>query len=300
MVKIIVNIDGKPSPNSFEAGNQWENLDQEVTFSFPEAFSKLYKYVVARTYKEDTKENITRVFPLVKNKLVIGSSITCIPGTWYLYTLCKSSEVNLDTKTIDLRAQKGEHISISDVIVAKVNANDIDAAAIENIEIDPNIKILYDELFDFKAELENNEAARQTNESLRKQAEVLRVNAEIERAEAESARNDTEIIRVDNENARKQAEAERVTNENQRIKSEQSRQSAESSRVSAESTRIEVEKTRANAESQRTATESSRVSAESNRSSAERQRAEAETSRINAEQSRSDAEKLRASADGSM
>jgi len=304
MVKIIINIDGKPSPNSFEAGNQWENLDQEVTFSFPEAFSKLYKYVVARTYKEDTKENITRVFPLVKNKLVIGSSITCIPGTWYLYTLCKSSEVNLDTKTIDLRAQKGEHISISDVIVAKVNANDIDAAAIENIEIDPNIKILYDELFDFKAELENNEAARQTNESLRKQAEVLRVNAEIERAEAESARNDTEIIRVDNENVRKQAEAERVTNENQRIKSEQSRQSAESSRVSAESTRIEVEKTRVNAESQRATVESSRVSAESKRVETEKarvnvesQRVTAESSRTSAEAKRVDAEKARANAE---
>lgn len=304
MVKIIINIDGKPSPNSFEAGNQWENLDQEVTFSFPEAFSKLYKYVVARTYKEDTKENITRVFPLVKNKLVIGSSITCIPGTWYLYTLCKSSEVNLDTKTIDLRAQKGEHISISDVIVAKVNANDIDAAAIENIEIDPNIKILYDELFDFKAELENNEAARQSNESLRKQAEVLRVNAEIERAEAESARNDTEIIRVDNENARKQAEAERVANENQRIKSEQSRQSAESSRVSAESTRIEVEKTRVNAESQRATVESSRVSAESKRVETEKarvnvesQRVTAESSRTSAEAKRVDAEKARANAE---
>lgn len=301
MVKIIINIDGKPSPNSFEAGNQWENLDQEVTFSFPEAFSKLYKYVVARTYKEDTKENITRVFPLVKNKLVIGSSITCIPGTWYLYTLCKSSEVNLDTKTIDLRAQEGEHISISDVIVARVNANDIDAAAIENIEIDPNIKILYDELFDFKAELENNEAARQTNESLRKQAEVLRVNAEIERAEAESDRNDTEIIRVDNENARKQAEAERVTNENQRIKSEQSRKSAESSRVSAESTRIEVEKTRINAESQRATVETSRVSAEAKRVDAEKARANAESqrtateaSRVSAETKRADAEKARA------
>lgn len=301
MVKIIINIDGKPSPNSFEAGNQWENLDQEVTFSFPEAFSKLYKYVVARTYKEDTKENITRVFPLVKNKLVIGSSITCIPGTWYLYTLCKSSEVNLDTKTIDLRAQEGEHISISDVIVARVNANDIDAATIENIEIDPNIKILYDELFDFKAELENNEAARQTNESLRKQAEVLRINAETERAEAESDRNNTEIIRVDNENARKQAEAERVTNENQRIKSEQSRKSAESSRVSAESTRIEVEKTRVNAESQRATVETSRVSAEAKRVDAEKARANAESqrtateaSRVSAETKRADAEKARA------
>lgn len=163
---ITIDANGIPSLSNITVGNQWENLDETIQFSFPENFAKLYKYVVARTYKKDTKENITRVFPLTKNKLVIGSSITCIPGTWYLYTLCKSSEVNLDTKTIDLRAQEGEHISISDAIIARVNANDINAEVIENIEIDPNIKIVYDELFDFKAELENNEAARQTNESL--------------------------------------------------------------------------------------------------------------------------------------
>ena len=304
MKYITIDANGIPSLSTITVGNQWENLDETIQFSFPENFAKLYKYVVARTYKKDTKENITRVFPLTKNKLVIGSSITCIPGTWYLYTLCKSSEVNLDTKTIDLRAQEGEHISISDAIIARVNANDIDAAAIENIEIDPNIKILYDELFDFKAELENNEAARQTNESLRKQAEVLRINAETERAEAESDRNNTEIIRVDNENARKQAEAERVTNENQRIKSEQSRKSAESSRVSAESTRIEVEKTRVNAESQRATVETSRVSAEAKRVDAEKARANAESqrtateaSRVSAETKRADAEKARANAE---
>ena len=318
MVKIIINIDGKPSPNSFEAGNQWENLDQEVTFSFPEAFSKLYKYVVARTYKEDTKENITRVFPLVKNKLVIGSSITCIPGTWYLYTLCKSSEVNLDTKTIDLRAQEGEHISISDAIIARVNANDINAEAIENIEIDPNIKIIYDELFDFKAELENNEAARQTNESLRKQAEVLRVNAETERKQSEQLRDDSETVRVDNENTRKQSETVRTESEKARVKSETLRGQSETARVNAENIRAETEKSRVNVENLRVSAENERVESEtlrkqseegrsneeSSRQSAERTRVgeenarkQAETARVSAEQSRVSVESQRVSAE---
>lgn len=306
---ITIDANGIPSLSTITVGNQWENLDETIQFSFPENFAKLYKYVVARTYKKDTKENITRVFPLTKNKLVIGSSITCIPGTWYLYTLCKSSEVNLDTKTIDLRAKEGEHISISDAIIARVNANDINAEAIENIEIDPNIKIIYDELFDFKAELENNEAARQTNESLRKQAEVLRVNAETERAKAEQSRDEAEAVRVENENTRKQSEATRVESENARVKSETLRGQSETARVNAENIRIEAEKSRVNVENLRVSAENERVESEtlrkqseegrsneeSTRQSAERTRVSEESTRKNAENARVSAEQSRAS-----
>lgn len=315
---ITIDANGIPSLSTITVGNQWENLDETIQFSFPENFAKLYKYVVARTYKKDTKENITRVFPLTKNKLVIGSSITCIPGTWYLYTLCKSSEVNLDTKTIDLRAKEGEHISISDAIIARVNANDINAEAIENIEIDPNIKIIYDELFDFKAELENNEAARQTNESLRKQAEVLRVNAETERAKAEQSRDEAEAVRVENENTRKQSEATRVESENARIKSETLRGQSENARVNAENIRAEAEKSRVSAESLRVSAENERVksevlrkqseqsrtddeqsrqSAERTRVSEENARKQAETARVSAEQSRVNVESQRVTAE---
>lgn len=269
----------------------------QIQFSFPENFAKLYKYVVARTYKKDTKENITRVFPLTKNKLVIGSSITCIPGTWYLYTLCKSSEVNLDTKTIDLRAQEGEHISISDAIIARVNANDINAEVIENIEIDPNIKIVYDELFDFKAELENNEAARQTNESLRKQAEVLRVNAETERKQSEQSRDDSETVRVDNENTRKQSETARIESEKARVKSETARNQSESSRVNAENKRIETEKSRVSAENLRVSSENERVKSETLRKQSEQSRISNEESRQSAERTRTSEENARKQAE---
>lgn len=294
---ITIDANGIPSLSNITVGNQWENLDETIQFSFPENFAKLYKYVVARTYKKDTKENITRVFPLIKNKLVIGSSITCIPGTWYLYTLCKSSEVNLDTKTIDLRAQEGEHISISDAIIARVNANDINAEAIENIEIDPNIKIVYDELFDFKAELENSEAARQTNESLRKQAEVLRVNAETERAKAEQLRNEAEDVRADSENTRKQSETARIEAEKTRKNAENARVQAEQSRAAAESKRVETEKARVNVEASRDVEENKRVDAENLRKQNETARAKAETLRNQSETARTESEKTRVNAE---
>lgn len=297
MIKIIIDAWGTPSPDNIIVGNQWENLDEEIQFTFPENFTKLYKYVVARTYKKDTKECITRVLPLTKNKLVIGSSITSIPGTWYLYTLCKSSKVNLDTKTIDLRAQEGEHISISDAITATVNANNINAEAIDNIEIDPNIKIIYDELFDFKAELENNEAVRQTNESLRKQAEVLRVNAETERKQAEQARDDSETARVDNENTRKQSETARIEAEKARVKSETARSQAETSRSTAESKRVETEKARVSAENLRASSENERVKSETLRKQTEQSRIDNEQSRQSAERTRVSEENARKNAE---
>lgn len=297
MIYISIDVNGTPSPKEIKIGNQWENLDETIQFSFPESFSQLHKYAVACTYRKDTKERISRIFPLTDGRLVISSLITSLPGLWNIYTFCKSSEVDLEAKSIDLRAKNGEHISISDAITARVNANNIDIESIKNIDMDPNIKIIYDDLFDFKIELENNEAARKTSESLRKQSEALRVNAETERAKAEQSRDDAENVRTDNENARKQSEATRIEAEKTRVKSEQVRQSAETSRSTAENKRVETEKSRVNAEAFRGAEENKRVDAENLRKQNETARAKAETLRNQSEAARVESEKTRVNAE---
>lgn len=325
MIYISIDVNGAPSPKEIKIGNQWENLDETIQFSFPESFSKLHKYVVACAYRKDTKERISRIFPLTDGRLVISSLITSLPGLWNIYTFCKSSEVDLDAKSIDLRAKEGEHISISDAITARVNANNIDIDSIKNVDMDPNIKIVYDDLFDFKIELENNEAARKTSESLRKQSEALRVSAETERENAEQSRVEHENTRIDNEESRHSSERVRVSEENarvnaeilreqseasrvqseqsrvsvesQRVNAEQSRVDAESSRVAVDAKRVDAEKARVSAESQRVTTESSRVSAESKRVEAEKARANAESQRVTAESSRTSAESNRTSAE---
>nr|DAL42121.1 MAG TPA_asm: MAEBL protein [Caudoviricetes sp.] len=297
MIYISIDVNGTPSPKEIKIGNQWENLDETIQFSFPESFSQLHKYAVACTYRKDTKERISRIFPLTDGRLVISSLITSLPGLWSIYTFCKSSEVDLDTKSIDLRAKSGEHISISDAITARVNANNIDIDSIKNVDMDPNIKIIYDDLFDFKIELENNEAARKTSESLRKQSEALRIDAESERESAEQSRVEHENARIDNEDSRQSAERTRAESENTRKNAENARVQAEQSRAAAESKRVETEKARVNAENLRVSAENERVKSETLRKKSEQTRNDEESSRQSAERTRVSEESSRKQAE---
>lgn len=183
MINITIGENGTPSPNMINLGSQFENLDEVIQFTFPSDLEPLNKYVVAKTYDSKKKENITRVTPLVDNRFVIGSAITKVTGTWLLYTLCKSYSADSDNGTID----NIERVSISDPIIASITENDIDIGEIEGTEIDPNIKIIYDELKEFKKTLEADEATRQENETSRVNAENGRVSAETARANEEQA-----------------------------------------------------------------------------------------------------------------
>lgn len=293
MIYISIDVNGAPSPKEIKIGNQWENLDETIQFSFPESFSQLHKYAVACTYRKDTKERISRIFPLTDGRLVISSLITSLPGLWNIYTFCKSSEVDLEAKSIDLRAKEGEHISISDAITARVNANNIDIDSIKNVDMDPNIKIVYDDLFDFKIELENNEAVRKTSESLRKKSEALRTNAESERESAEQSRVEHENRRIDSEDSRQSAERTRAESENTRKNAENARVQAEQSRTTAESKRAEIEKSRVSAESLRINAENERVKSETLRKQSEQTRNDEESSRQSAERTRVSEENAR-------
>lgn len=192
-----------------------------------------------------------------------------------------------------MRAKSGEHISISDAITARVNANNIDIDSIKNVDMDPNIKIIYDDLFDFKIELENNEAARKTSESLRKQSEALRIDAESERESAEQSRVEYENARIDNEESRQSEERTRAESEKTRANAENLRKQAEASRAVAESKRVEAEKARVNVEASRGSGENKRVDAENLRKQAETARVESEKARASAETARKQAEQSR-------
>lgn len=300
MINITIGENGTPSPNMINLGSQFENLDEVIQFTFTSDLEPLNKYVVAKTYDSKKKENITRVTPLVDNRFVIGSAITKVTGTWLLYTLCKSYSADSDNGTID----NIERVSISDPIVATVTENDFDISEIEATEIDPNIKIIYDELIDFKKTLEANEATRQSNEAIRVENETSRVSAETARKEAETTRVDNETSRLNAEStrasaevARSKAEETRASNETARQSAESQREQAETARQEAENTRSNNEQTRINAESERTQYETLRRQSEGTRLANEESRSNAEKTRIQSEQERTTAETARASAE---
>ena len=292
MINITIDKSGKSSPSTINIGNQWENRDEELVFSFPEEFKDFNKYVIAYIKNKKTKEEIRHIFPITNDTFVVSSGVTRYAGSWHLYTLCKESPLDLDSDTVDIRAKNGERISISDSINAIISPNDIGDDAFQNFPMDDNIKLIYDELFALKLEFEKADAAREVNELARKHEEELRVQAENSRVQAENNR-------VESEKSRVNAEGVRVQSETNRVSAEQSRVGVEKTRVNAENSRVETERNRATAETSRTEAENSRVSAEKKRAESENTRTSAETVRTNNENARIQAESQRATAETS-
>lgn len=295
MINIIIDKHGRPSKGSIFLGNQHENLDETLHFLFPADYDGYYKYVTYYYKDRRTGNELTGISPLVDGSFIITSAITKCAGMWELHTICKSSPIDLEAKVIDLTMNNSdkEHIFISDVINGRIGGNNIDIEAFENIAVDENIKILYDDILSLKLRVEKNEKARQSQENTRQTAEANRANAENERVIAERSRSDNEVHRTQSEASRVNAEAKRVEIEKTRIKSETARNQSESSRVNAENKRVETEKARVNAETSRVSTENERVKSETLRKQSEQSRVDSEQSRQSAERTRVSEENTR-------
>lgn len=299
MINILIDRSGKTSKENIFLGNQHENLDETLHFSFPKEYDNFYKYI---TYSYTNNGcRITGISPLVDDNFIITSKITKCAGVWELNLICKISPVNLDDKVIDLTENNStkEHIFISNTISACVSGNSIDVEAFNNVAVDENIASLYDSVLALKNKVEENDKLHEQNEAIRKANELERQEAETTRKANESERVSAEQLRVEAENARKADETKRQSNESARIEAETNRDTAESERVNAENQRAEAETARQSAETNRASAENKRASAEANRDNAENERVNAETSRKQAESARVSAENAREQAEQS-
>lgn len=297
MINILIDRSGKTSKENIFLGNQHENLDETLHFSFPKEYDNFYKYI---TYSYTNNGcRITGISPLVDDNFIITSKITKCAGVWELNLICKISPVNLDDKVIDLTENNStkEHIFISNTISACVSGNSIDVEAFNNVAVDENIASLYDSVLALKNRVEENDKLHEQNEAIRKANELERQEAETTRKANESERVSAEQLRVEAENARKADETKRQSNESARIEAETNRDTAESERVNAENQRAEAETARQSAETNRASAENKRASAEANRDNAENERVNAETSRKQAESARVSAETARTQAE---
>lgn len=150
MINILIDRSGKTSKENIFLGNQHENLDETLHFSFPKEYDNFYKYI---TYSYTNNGcRITGISPLVDDNFIVTSKITKCAGVWELNLICKISPVNLDDKVIDLTENNStkEHIFISNTISACVSGNSIDVEAFNNVAVDENIASLYDSVLALK------------------------------------------------------------------------------------------------------------------------------------------------------
>lgn len=148
MIEVKIGLDGVPSPNKIVLGNRWENNDAKIHFDVPADFDSYNKYVIG-VMKQSTG-NQTVVLPVKDNILSVSSDLTYLSGNWNLYLMCRQGVLDLGKDEIDLGAQNDEHVFISDGFIGTVNKNMIEQDAIENIPLDTNLQIVYDELLALK------------------------------------------------------------------------------------------------------------------------------------------------------
>lgn len=173
MINITIGADGVPSQRKIVLGNRYENNDEQVVFTLPQDFDTYNKYVIAVI--KINSENITRVLPVNNNTLVVSSSLTYYSGNWSLYLMARQTEIDLDADYIDIGAKDGEHVFISDGFIGIVNKSNIEKTDVDNIPIDTNLQIVYDDLLSLKTELEKIIAGLDSNISLKVENEVARV-----------------------------------------------------------------------------------------------------------------------------
>ena len=152
MIELQIGIDGKVDQQSIILGNKFENQDEQIHFNLPPEFDSYNKYIIA-VYRQDGGD-ITKVLPVNDNIFIITSTLTHKSGRWYLYLMCRQHELNLDDSEVDISAQNGEHVFISDGFIGMVATNYIDKNLVDNTPLDANLKVVYDDLLTVKQEVE--------------------------------------------------------------------------------------------------------------------------------------------------
>lgn len=151
MIEVKVALDGTVTPNKIVLGNKWENNDEKIYFTLPEDFADYYKYLIG-VMKQSTG-NQTVVLPITDDTCYVSSKLTYLNGNWNLYAMCRQQPLDLSGETIDIGHQDNERVFISNVFTGTVNNNMISQESVENIELDTNLQILYDELYVLKKEI---------------------------------------------------------------------------------------------------------------------------------------------------
>ena len=151
MIEIKVELGGVVTPNKIILGNKWENNDEILSFVCPEDFKDYHKYLIGVI--KQSSGNHTTIIPITNNTCHVSSSLTYFHGNWNLYLMCRELPLDLSGDIIDIKHKENERVFISDVFIGVVNKNMINQEDIENIPLDTNLKVVYEDLLTLKDEV---------------------------------------------------------------------------------------------------------------------------------------------------
>lgn len=140
---VKVNFDRSVEPYSIDIGMQHENGIVRLDFEFDEKFNLTNEYL----YFMVTDDGRTLVYPIIDNSVVIGSEIT--QKKRYVANIVVSKNEIID------ELNKNYIVWISKDVILTITANSIITGALSPEVLPVQLQIVYDDLFDLKADLIN-------------------------------------------------------------------------------------------------------------------------------------------------
>ena len=151
----IIDIEVKQnrvvSPNRVFLGNQYEEGITYLNIILDDIFKNNYVYL----FFKNKRYNKFLIYPLI-DKINITQKISGFDGTWYIYVLVSNNKID---NTESLNNEKELFDNNDFLFVSNVICGDIKNVCFNLSEqedgVDPNLKILYDDLLNLKEELED-------------------------------------------------------------------------------------------------------------------------------------------------
>lgn len=148
-INIIINEQVQPSIKKIDLGQQYENNDLTLNFQFDESLKSLNKYAIfihqVKSNPVETEPDRTLILPISNNTLKITNSITSLHGLWQIYFMFREHEIDTTQEQVDINAKSNERVAICE-LQGFVKASSFRPSEFENIQIDENIQVLYDDL----------------------------------------------------------------------------------------------------------------------------------------------------------
>ena len=152
-IKLTVKGLRDVTPSLFSLTNQSENKATKLVFEFEnENLKGLYKYIV---FTHSNAKDRCVIFPLINDEFIVRNDISSFDGRWYIQLIMRDLEIDLNQDSIKLETLDNDEMTIiTNPIVAIVKKNTFDAEVLENMPLDENLQIVYDDLLRLKTELE--------------------------------------------------------------------------------------------------------------------------------------------------
>ena len=140
-IDVVVGRDRSVKPGRIKVANEHESDTNVLVFSFD------FEYT-GNAYLVFSRDGQSLYTPIINGQYTVDMGCSCMGGVWTTNILISESEI------VDGKLDKSKKTFVSDDFVLTIQDNSINIEDLEKQELPADLKLLYDDLFNLKKQIE--------------------------------------------------------------------------------------------------------------------------------------------------